>query len=62
MTFAQTKSFHLAARQGTFAEAQRMNTTQPAVPARIAALELELGMRLPDLVLLAALWKARIRR
>ncbi|TKV70794.1 LysR family transcriptional regulator [Rhizobium sp. AU243] len=49
MNFAQIKSFHLVATLGTFAQAAaRLNTTQPAVSARIAALERSLGVTLFD--------------
>lgn len=49
MTFAQIESFYLAATLGTFAmAAERLNTTQPAVSARIMALEQEIGVRLFD--------------
>lgn len=49
MNFAQIKSFHLVATLGTFAQAaERLNATQPAVSARIAALERSLGVTLFD--------------
>ena len=49
MNFAQIRSFHLVATLGTFAQAaERLNTTQPAVSARIAALERSLDVTLFD--------------
>lgn len=49
MNFAQIRSFHLVATLGTFAQAAaRINTTQPAVSARIAALEKSLSVVLFD--------------
>lgn len=49
MNFAQIRSFHLVATLGTFAlAAERLNATQPAVSARIAALERSLGVLLFD--------------
>jgi DNA-binding transcriptional LysR family regulator len=49
LNFVQIRTFYLVATLGTFAQAaQRMNTTQPAISARIAALERELGVRLFD--------------
>lgn len=49
MNFAQIRSFHLVASLGTFAQAaERLNATQPAVSARIAALERSLGVILFD--------------
>ncbi|MEZ5659805.1 MAG: LysR family transcriptional regulator [Burkholderiaceae bacterium] len=49
MNFDQIQSFYLIAKLGTFAAAaQRLNTTQPAISARIAALETGLGIRLFD--------------
>ncbi len=49
MTFDQIRSFYLIAVLGTFAQAaQRMNTTQPGISARIAALENQLNVKLFD--------------
>ncbi len=49
MNFDQIQSFYLIARLGTFAAAaQRLNATQPAISARIAALESHLGISLFD--------------
>ncbi|MDX8499040.1 LysR family transcriptional regulator [Mesorhizobium sp. VK4C] len=49
MTFDQIKSFYLVAVLGTFAKAaEQLNTTQPAISARIAALEDRLGVNLFD--------------
>ncbi|RWD50831.1 LysR family transcriptional regulator [Mesorhizobium sp.] len=49
MTFDQIKSFYLVAVLGTFAKAaEQLNTTQPAISARIAALEDRLGVKLFD--------------
>jgi DNA-binding transcriptional LysR family regulator len=49
VNFAQIRSFHLVATLGTFAQAaERLNATQPAVSARIAALERSLGVILFD--------------
>ncbi len=49
MNFAQIRSFHLVATLGTFARAaERLNATQPAVSARIAALERSLDLVLFD--------------
>jgi len=49
MNFTQIRTFYLVATLGTFAQAaRRLNATQPAISARIAALEKELGARLFD--------------
>lgn len=49
MNFDQIESFYLIAVLGTFAQAaQRLNTTQPAISARVAALENRLGVKLFD--------------
>ncbi|MGH1357605.1 MAG: LysR family transcriptional regulator [Burkholderiaceae bacterium] len=49
MTFDQIRSFYLIAVLGTFAQAaRRMNTTQPGISARIAALESHLNVKLFD--------------
>lgn len=49
MTFDQIHSFYLIAVLGTFAQAaKRMNTSQPAISARVAALENRLGVKLFD--------------
>lgn len=49
MNFDQITSFYLAATLGTFAKAAaQLNTTQPAISARIASLERELGAKLFD--------------
>jgi DNA-binding transcriptional LysR family regulator len=49
MTFDQIKSFYLVAVLGTFAKAaEQLNTTQPTISARIAALEDRLGVSLFD--------------
>ncbi|NMG41463.1 LysR family transcriptional regulator [Chelativorans sp. ZYF759] len=49
MTFDQIKSFYLVAALGTFAKAaEQLNTTQPTISARIAALEDRLGTILFD--------------
>lgn len=49
MTFDQIQSFYLVATLGTFQQAaERLNATQPAISARIAALEDRLNVRLFD--------------
>lgn len=49
MNFDQIQSFHLVATLGTFQKAaERLNSTQPAISARIAALETRLNVRLFD--------------
>ena len=49
MNFDQIESFYLAATLGTFGKAAaQLNTTQPAISARIASLEAELGAKLFD--------------
>lgn len=49
MTFDQIHSFYLVATMGTYQQAaQRLNATQPAISARIVALEDRLGVKLFD--------------
>lgn len=49
LNFDQIQSFYLAATLGTFQQvAERLNATQPAISARIAALEAQLNARLFD--------------
>lgn len=49
MTFDQIQSFYLVATMGTYQKAaQRLNATQPAISARIVALEDRLGVKLFD--------------
>ncbi|ASM75626.1 HTH-type transcriptional regulator GltR (plasmid) [Pseudosulfitobacter pseudonitzschiae] len=49
MTFDQIQSFYLVATMGTYQKAaQRLNATQPAISARIVALENWLGVKLFD--------------
>src|SRR5580692_4063220 len=49
LSFTQLETFHWAARLGSFsATAARLNTTQPAVSARIQAVETAFGTPLFD--------------
>ena len=49
MTLDQIRSFYLVATLGTYQKAaDRLNATQPAISARIAALETRLGVKLFD--------------
>lgn len=49
MTFTQIKTFYLVATMGTFqSAAEKLNTSQPTVSARIVALENWLGIKLFD--------------
>ena len=49
MTFDQIHSFYLVATMCTYQQAaRRLNATQPAISARIVALEARLGVKLFD--------------